>query len=151
MLLLLLQSLVPSASTMLRSISVVVLTITLFATVVNACDQSCLCKKAGGEWRPGVAQWLKPACRIYYSHQGVHPAGPIACLLGGAAALHRGPLEAVPDRHTLAPFLLLLTGRKRWAHVYLPSSYDGSKQFPVWFHLHGVFWNTMDNISQKVC
>jgi hypothetical protein len=34
--------------------------------------------------------------------------------------------------------------------VYLPSSYDGSKRFPLWVHLHGVFWNTMDNISQKV-
>jgi hypothetical protein len=39
---------------------------------------------------------------------------------------------------------------KRWAHVYLPSSYDGSKTFPLWVHLHGVFWNTMDNISGKV-
>lgn len=34
--------------------------------------------------------------------------------------------------------------------MYLPSSYDGSKRFPLWVHLHGVFWNTMDNISQKV-
>jgi hypothetical protein len=22
-------------------------------------------------------------------------------------------------------------------HVYLPASYDGVKQFPVWVHLHG--------------
>lgn len=34
--------------------------------------------------------------------------------------------------------------------MYLPSSYDGSKRFPLWVHLHGVFWNTMDNISQKI-
>jgi hypothetical protein len=34
--------------------------------------------------------------------------------------------------------------------VYLPSSYDGSKQFPLWVHLHGVFWQTMGNIRQQV-
>ena len=73
--LLLLQSLVPPVCTMLRSASLVVLTIALFAAVASACDHSCLCKKAGGEWRPAVGQWLKPACRIYYNHQGVHSAG----------------------------------------------------------------------------
>jgi len=51
----------------------------------------------------------------------------------------------------LAAALFPASGRRRWAHVYLPSSYDGSKRFPLWVHLHGVFWNTMSNIAQKVC
>lgn len=60
-----------------------------------------------------------------------------------------GILTIVLQLHTLYS-TLAAAGRKRWAHVYLPPSYDGSKQFPLWVHLHGVYWATMDNISQKV-
>lgn len=41
-------------------------------------------------------------------------------------------------------------GRKRWANVYLPSGYDGKRTYPLWTHLHGVFWQTMAGIGQQV-
>lgn len=41
-------------------------------------------------------------------------------------------------------------GRQRWAHVFLPKSYDGRKRFPMWMHLHGVFWASMGGIGQQV-
>lgn len=35
-------------------------------------------------------------------------------------------------------------------HVYLPPSYDGTTQWPIWVHLHGVFWATMGDIGARV-
>jgi hypothetical protein len=31
----------------------------------------------------------------------------------------------------------LLPGQGRYVHIYLPPTYDGVTQFPVWVHLHG--------------
>lgn len=42
------------------------------------------------------------------------------------------------------------TGAERYVHVYLPPSYDGSTQWPIWVHLHGVFWATMGDIGARV-
>jgi hypothetical protein len=36
----------------------------------------------------------------------------------------------------LSPATLLL-GQGRYVHIYLPPTYDGVTQFPVWVHLHG--------------
>jgi enterochelin esterase-like enzyme len=42
------------------------------------------------------------------------------------------------------------TGVERYVHVYLPSDFDGTTQWPIWVHLHGVFWATMGDIGQRV-
>lgn len=44
----------------------------------------------------------------------------------------------------------LHAGAERYVHVYLPPSYDGSTQWPIWVHLHGVFWATMGDIGARV-
>lgn len=35
-------------------------------------------------------------------------------------------------------------------HVYLPPAFDGTTQWPIWVHLHGVFWATMGDIGARV-
>ncbi|KAF8062893.1 VAD1 [Scenedesmus sp. PABB004] len=41
-------------------------------------------------------------------------------------------------------------GLGRYVNVYLPPAYDGVTPFPVWVHLHGVFWSTMGDIGARV-
>jgi hypothetical protein len=45
---------------------------------------------------------------------------------------------------------LLFAGAERYVHVYLPPAYDGATQWPIWVHLHGVFWATMGDIGARV-
>ncbi|KAI8471377.1 MAG: hypothetical protein J3K34DRAFT_520610 [Monoraphidium minutum] len=40
-------------------------------------------------------------------------------------------------------------GRSRYVHVFLPPTYDGTKTFPIWIHLHGVFWATMGGATEQ--
>jgi len=40
-------------------------------------------------------------------------------------------------------------GLKRYVHVFLPQSFDGKTQFPIWVQLHGVFWATMGDAAMQ--
>lgn len=67
------------------------------------------------------------------------------------AAYFLTPSYLLPASFPACPFTLhTAVGRKRFAHVFLPDSYDGSKKFPLWVHLHGVFWATMSNVAEQV-
>ncbi|WIA19613.1 hypothetical protein OEZ85_005551 [Tetradesmus obliquus] len=69
----------------------------------------------------------------------------LACEIGGTYVALGEPLGPPACR---VPFTH--QGQGRYAHIYLPASYDGATQFPVWVHLHGVFWATMGDIGQLV-
>lgn len=38
----------------------------------------------------------------------------------------------------------------RTFNVFLPDGFKASKQYPVWMHIHGVYWGSMDNLSQRM-
>ncbi|WIA11692.1 hypothetical protein OEZ85_011789 [Tetradesmus obliquus] len=38
----------------------------------------------------------------------------------------------------------------RTFNVFLPAGYRNTRRYPVWMHIHGVYWGSMDNISQRM-
>jgi hypothetical protein len=38
----------------------------------------------------------------------------------------------------------------RTFNVFLPAGYRSTRRYPVWMHIHGVYWGSMDNISQRM-
>ena len=46
--------------------------------------------------------------------------------------------------------MYMRAGGWRLFNVYLPRGYDAHKPYPTWVHLHGVYWGTMDNISERM-
>jgi hypothetical protein len=82
------------------------------------------------------------------------------CIPIAAAPAHVGPTPFPSTKNTCcsqnvahiaaAAAAAAAAGRQRWAHVFLPKSYDGRKRFPMWVHLHGVFWASMGGIGQQV-
>lgn len=45
---------------------------------------------------------------------------------------------------------MVYADRTRYVHIYFPKGYDGKTTYPLWIHLHGVFWATMGNITTQV-
>ena len=41
------------------------------------------------------------------------------------------------------------TGTDRKANVFIPPSYDGRTKFPIWMHIHGVYWASMGDVSAR--
>lgn len=39
---------------------------------------------------------------------------------------------------------------QRMFNVFLPEGFRSGRQYPVWMHIHGVYWGSMDNISQRM-
>lgn len=38
----------------------------------------------------------------------------------------------------------------RYFNVFLPAGYRDARRYPVWMHIHGVYWGSMDGISQRM-
>jgi len=38
----------------------------------------------------------------------------------------------------------------RTFNVFLPKGFKTTRTYPVWMHIHGVYWGSMDNISQRM-
>lgn len=61
------------------------------------------------------------------------------------------PCPALPCSSCLCCLLTLCpSDQERYVHVYLPPAFDGTTQWPIWVHLHGVFWATMGDIGARV-
>jgi hypothetical protein len=59
--------------------------------------------------------------------------------LSGSAAPQQQLRAPAPFPHHFTP-PFNTPGLSRYVHAYLPKSFDGTKSFPIWVHLHGVFW-----------
>ena len=38
----------------------------------------------------------------------------------------------------------------RYFNVFLPAGFHTNRQYPVWMHIHGVYWGSMDDISKQM-
>lgn len=38
----------------------------------------------------------------------------------------------------------------RTFNVFLPDNYRPARKLPVWMHIHGVYWGSMDGISSRM-
>lgn len=65
--------------------------------------------------------------------------------------MHRDQLRARRGAgRILTRACLAAAGKGRYVRVFFPAAYDGTTTFPVWVHLHGVFWTTMGDIATQV-
>ncbi|GBF89407.1 hypothetical protein Rsub_01979 [Raphidocelis subcapitata] len=75
-------------------------------------------------------------------------AGNLECACaaaGGAWHAYKPPLEPV------CTVTILHQDRERTFNIFLPRAYDARAQkYPVWVHLHGVYWASMDDISARM-
>ncbi|GBF97532.1 hypothetical protein Rsub_10455 [Raphidocelis subcapitata] len=82
------------------------------------------------------------------------PAAADACKVGDSQCWCKSaPINGVwqPNKDPLLPACRVYykhNGLERYVHIYLPPTYDGKKTFPVWIHLHGVFWATMGGVGK---
>jgi hypothetical protein len=40
--------------------------------------------------------------------------------------------------------------RPRTFNVFLPHAFDAALTYPIWMHMHGVYWASMDNVRAQV-
>lgn len=38
----------------------------------------------------------------------------------------------------------------RYFNVFLPAGFRSDRRYPVWMHIHGVYWGSMDDISRQM-
>lgn len=43
-----------------------------------------------------------------------------------------------------------ITEMTRYFNVFLPAGFRSDKRYPVWMHIHGVYWGSMDDISGRM-
>ncbi|KIY93543.1 hypothetical protein MNEG_14418, partial [Monoraphidium neglectum] len=41
-------------------------------------------------------------------------------------------------------------GGERTFNIFFPRTYDAAKKYPVWVHMHGVYWSDMGDISKQM-
>jgi len=150
------------------------------ATAAAEClpgDLPCFCTEKGGEWR-AVKPPLKPVC-TYKFQQYVNGKGEAifaATLrsLGFAVTMTASQqlmkdttkcskIAKVAAKKLLAAklastLLLMLTPAvasalaemTRYFNVFLPAGFRSDRRYPVWMHIHGVYWGSMDDISRQM-
>lgn len=135
----------------------------LLGDALHAKDQLPVEAVAGCSWKPRAGD-TRPGVNNAASHSDNHTAALKPEVLLGTPAAEATAAQHVPhlrvclrppDRlmHVPAPstFACAATaGAERYVHVYFPPSYDGTSQWPIWVHLHGVFWATMGDIGKQV-
>lgn len=57
------------------------------------------------------------------------------------------PAPAAP---VCLPSLLLPADMTRYFNVFLPAGFHTGRRYPVWMHIHGVYWGSMDDISKQM-